>query len=86
MPKMLCVPQAKYLKNYQIEVVFSDSLRGIIDLEKVIEKDHRPIFQELKDLKKFSQIRLDLDTITWQNGLDLSPEFLHELLNQQTKK
>ena len=83
---MLCVTQAKYLKNYQIEVVFSDSLRGIIDLEKVIEKDRRPIFQELKDLKKFSQIRLDLDTITWKNGLDLSPEFLHELLNQQTKK
>ena len=83
---MLCVTQAKYLKNYQIEIAFSDSLRGIIDLEKVIEKDRRPIFQELKDLKKFSQIRLDLDTITWQNGLDLSPEFLYELLNQQTKK
>ncbi len=83
---MLCVTQAKYLKNYQIELAFSDSLRGVIDLKKVIEKDRRPIFQELKDLKKFSQIRLDLDTITWQNGLDLSPEFLHELLNQQTKK
>jgi hypothetical protein len=83
---MLCVTQAKYLKNYQIEIAFSDSLRGIIDLKKVIEKDRRPIFQELKDLKKFSQIRLDLDIITWQNDLDLSPEFLHELLNQQTKK
>jgi hypothetical protein len=83
---MLCVTKAKYLKNYQVEVTFSDSLSGVIDLKKVIEKDRRPIFQELKDLKKFSQIRLDFDTITWQNGLDLSPEFLHELLNQQTKK
>jgi hypothetical protein len=71
---------AKYIKDYQIEVAFEDNKSGIIDLKKVIFNDMRPIFQELKDQNKFKQIKVAMDTITWQNGLDLSPEFLYEML------
>jgi len=83
---MLCVTQAKYLKNYQIEIAFDDNLSGVIDLKNVVENDHREIFQELKDQQKFRQIKLEMDTIVWNNGLDLAPEFLHELLITQNKK
>ena len=42
------------------------------------------MFEPLKDLSLFSQVKLDteLDTIIWPNGADLAPEFLHELLQQ----
>lgn len=74
------VTSAKYIADYKIEVTFSDNKNGILDLRDVILKDHRPIFQELKDKTKFSQIRVDMDTIIWKNGLDLAPEFLYKML------
>jgi len=77
---MLNVIQARYIKDYKIEILFDDKVRGIVDLKNIIENDHRPIFQELKDQKKFSKIKVDMDTIVWENGLDLAPEFLHALL------
>jgi len=82
---MLNVIEAKYIKDYQIEISFNDNLKGIIDFRNIIENDHRTIFQELKDKKKFSRIKIDMDTIVWENGLDLAPEFLHELLINTNK-
>ncbi|MCF7942357.1 MAG: DUF2442 domain-containing protein [Spirochaetia bacterium] len=36
------------------------------------------IFAELKDLKVFSSVRVEFDTISWANGADLDPEILYE--------
>ncbi len=72
--------KAKYAGDYKIEIVFDDKKSGIIDLEKIIFSDKRPIFKELQDKKKFSQIKVALDTVVWKNGLDLAPEFLYKLL------
>ncbi len=74
------VTNAKYLKDYKIEVTFNDRKSGVIDLEKIICNDKREIFQELRNLAKFKQIKVDADTVTWSNGLDLAPEFLYEKL------
>jgi len=82
---MLCITRAKYLRDYLIEVDFDNSSHGIINLEEFLKKDHRKIFQELRDLKKFRKIKVDLDTITWENGADIAPGSLYELLKQQTK-
>jgi hypothetical protein len=40
------------------------------------------VFEPLKNLELFSQVKLDkeLTTLVWPNGADLSPEFLHSLL------
>ena len=80
---MLNVIEAKYIRDYQIEILFNDHIKGIVDLKNIIKNDHRPIFQELKDKKKFSQITVSMDTIVWKNGLDLAPEFLHKLLTNK---
>ena len=39
------------------------------------------IFQPLKDVAFFRTVRVDpdLDTIFWDNGADMSPEFLYEI-------
>lgn len=74
------VVKAKYIEQYKIAVCFENNKAGIIDLQKIIFDDIRPIFQELKDIKKFSQIKVSADTVAWENGLDLSPEFLYDLL------
>jgi hypothetical protein len=70
---------AKYIKNYEIEVLFSNGKKSILNLENTIKKDHRKIFQELSDQKKFQKFKVAMDTIVWDNGLDLAPEFLYNL-------
>lgn len=79
------VIDASYVQDYQIHIVFNDKKSGIIDLKKTIQNDHRSIFKELVDLKKFQNFKVDADTIVWDNGLDLAPEFLHDLLTKQQK-
>jgi len=79
------VTEAKYIKDYKISITFENNESGVIDLEEVILQDKRPIFQELKDKEKFGKIRVDIDTVAWSNGLDLAPEFLHDLLIKQKK-
>ena len=74
------VTKAKYIEDYKIEILFNDKKSGIVDLKKTIFEDHRPIFRELQDQTKFSQIRVAMDTVVWKNGLDLDPEFLYKML------
>lgn len=76
---MIWVTEAKYLGDYNIELKFSDTFSGKANLEKTILEDGRPIFAELKDINKFSKFKVDMDTLIWENGLDLAPEYLYSL-------
>ena len=74
----LHVRQARYLRNFEVEVTFNDDRRGVADLRTALDGK---IFEPLRDLDVFSQLRVDpeLDTIVWPNGADLAPEFIYFL-------
>ena len=74
---ILHVTEAKYLYDYVIWLRFNDGAEGEIDLEDELEGE---VFGPLKDLEKFKSFKVDsvLQTIVWDNGADLAPEFLHE--------
>lgn len=76
---ILHLKEAKYLHDYVIRVRFNDGLEGEVDLENELEGE---VFHPLKDKKKFKSFKVDpvLQTIVWENGADLAPEFLHESL------
>ena len=73
---ILHITEAKYIKDYEVEVVFNDGRRGIADLSGVL---YGPVFKPLKDKKLFAQLRVDQEiaTITWPNGADLAPESVY---------
>lgn len=73
---ILHVTKANYLEDYRIEVAFNNGKIGIVDLSQCLTG---LIFAALKDLKMFSQLKLDteLNTIVWPNGADLAPEYLY---------
>ena len=75
---MVWVIEAKYLKEYQVWLKFNNGQEGVVDLKETIFQDHRAIFQALKDPTYFRGFTLDADTLVWDNGLDLAPEFLYE--------
>ena len=77
---MNCVKSAKYIEEYKLEIVFDDNKSGIVDLKNVLNQDKREIFRELIDQKKFSKFSVAMDTVVWENGLDLAPEFLYEMI------
>jgi hypothetical protein len=77
---MVWIKKAEYVEDYKIYVTFNSGESGAIDLKEVICNDKRPIFAELVDITKFRQFEVDFDTIVWENGLDLAPEFLYSFL------
>ena len=79
---MVWIVKAKYVEDYKIHVRFNNDESGIIDLKETICRDKRPIFKELIDTNKFRQFKVDFDTIVWENGLDLAPEYLYDFLKQ----
>jgi hypothetical protein len=75
---MIWVTDAKALADYRLHVRFSDGTEGEVDLKAFIESDPRPIVSALRDCAVFAAIRVESDTVVWDNGFDLAPEFLHE--------
>lgn len=74
---MIWVTEAKVLPDFRLWIRFSDSTEGEIDLKDFIARDTRPVVTALRDPLTFSALRVDMDTVVWDNGFDLAPEFLH---------
>lgn len=70
---LIWITNANYLKDYQIELEFNNSKKGIVDFEQYLNKK---IFEPLKDVSIFKKFKLNSWTIEWENGADFSPEFL----------
>ena len=74
---ILHVKEAEYLHDYVVWIKFNDGIEGEVNLEKELEGE---IFSSLKNKKLFRSFKVDpvLETIVWENGADLAPEFLHD--------
>lgn len=68
---------AEYIADYRIRVTFEDGVSGEIDLSDEL---WGPVFAPLKDQDRFRAFRLneELNTICWDTGADLAPEYLYE--------
>jgi len=77
MTMFLHVREAKYLHDYVIWLRFNDGAEGEIDLEPELDGE---VFAPLLDKELFRRFQVDpeLETIVWENGADLAPEFLYE--------
>jgi hypothetical protein len=76
---MIWVTDAEYVGDYLVRVRFSDGSERVVDLTETIFGDPRPIFAELRNPAAFRQFRVGMDTLMWDNGLDLAPEYLYGL-------
>jgi len=79
---MISVTAAYYIEQYKIHVTFNNHESGIIDLQEAMTQDRRQIFNQLVDIDQFKRFSIKADTIVWENGLDLAPEFLYEKLKK----
>ncbi len=75
---MHIVKDVKYIKGYTLRVTFDNGEERIVDLQNHLNGE---IFQPLKNQNVFKQayVNPDIDTVVWDNGADMSPDFLFEV-------
>jgi len=72
-----------YLSEFDLLLSFDDGISKRVNLRQHLQGE---VFEPLRDMEQFKTVHLDpdLDTIVWDNGADMSPDFLYEI-GQQTK-
>jgi len=72
----LHITEAKYIKDYMVEVSFNNGRKGVANLSDALKG---PVFESLKNKSNFSSFTVDeeLETIVWSNGADLAPEYVY---------
>lgn len=75
---MIWVVKAELKKDYEIFVEFNDGVNGVIDFKEKLNSDRRQVIRELLDLDKFRTVKVNMDTLCWDNGVDFAPEYLYE--------
>ena len=76
---ILHIIEAKYEHDYVVHLKFNDGAEGYVDLADEL---YGEMFAPLRDKEKFKAFKVDpeLETIAWDNGADLAPEFLRSRL------
>ena len=72
------ITDVRVLEGYRVELTFSDSVRGIVDLANRIV-GRGGVFGPLENREFFRQVVVDrqLGTIVWPNGVDFCPDMLY---------
>ena len=61
-------------EDYTLTVVFDNDDTGILDMKPMLDFG---VFRQLKDYETFKRVRVAFDTIEWDCGVDLDPEFVY---------
>lgn len=78
---ILHVLRADYLGDFRVHLWFNDGTDGEVDLADALDG---PIFEPIKDPETFRQFRLIGHTLSWENGADFAPEYLHGLVRAES--
>ncbi len=64
--------------GYRLLLTFEDGSRRRVDLSPHLDGE---MFEPLREIDMFRTARLnvDIDTVVWDNGADMSPDFLYEV-------
>lgn len=66
------------LPSYCLSVTCNDGTAGVVDMSRLISSEEAGIFAALKDEKLFNQVCIEHGALTWPNGADLDPEWMHD--------
>jgi hypothetical protein len=74
MEKLARVKSVEPLKGYTLRVTFTDGVIRVVDFKNDLKG---PIFEPLKDVKLFRQVKVETGTLVWPNGADVCPDVLY---------
>ncbi len=68
------VTEVYAIDDHELILTFDNHERRVFDISPYLDIGR---FAELKDSAVFKRIAVAFDTVEWENGLDLDPEFLY---------
>lgn len=74
------------LPAYRLSVTFVDGTSGVVDLSAVRPEPSFGVFSALANRRFFAQARVELGAVTWPNGADLDPSWMHEQISAAEDK
>ena len=69
------VIKSEYLSGYRIKLWFNNQVVKVVDLANSLNGE---VFQPLKNIDFFKRFTIKFNTIEWENGADIAPEYLYE--------
>ena len=69
-------------ENFTLAVTFDNGEEGVLDMRPHLGFG---VFQKIADYEHFSRVRVAFDTIEWDNGADLDPEFVYAKCRMSTQ-
>lgn len=66
-------------QDHTLSIAFDNGEHGTLDMKPYLNFG---VFGRLKDRSAFKRVRVVFDTIEWDSGIDLDPEFIYEKCQQ----
>lgn len=72
------VTNVQHETGYLLLLTFEDGIRRRVDLAPHLDGE---MFEPLREISLFRTARLnaEIDTVVWENGADMSPDFLYDI-------
>lgn len=61
-------------EDFTLAIVFDNGEQGVLDMKPHLGFG---VFQKIGKYEKFKRVRVSFDTIAWDEGVDLDPEFVY---------
>jgi hypothetical protein len=61
--------------DYLLDISFSNGESGVLDMKPYLDFG---VFNRIKDYRSFEKVSVAFDTIEWESGVDLDPEFVYD--------
>jgi hypothetical protein len=61
-------------QDHILHLVFANGENGLLDMKPYLEFG---IFSRIKHPDSFAKVKVSFDTIEWESGADLDPEFVY---------
>lgn len=67
--------------DFLLSIDFDNGETGLLDMKPYLDFG---VFKRLKDRNLFNSVRVSFDTLEWDSGIDLDPEFVYSKSQLQT--
>lgn len=72
--KYFAVTAVHAQQDHILHLVFANGENGLLDMKPYLEFG---VFSRIKYPDSFSKVKISFDTIEWESGADLDPEFVY---------
>ena len=69
-------------EDFTLSITFDNGEEGILDMKPHLGFG---VFQRIANFEQFKNVRVSFDTIEWDQGVDLDPEFVYAQCRKMEK-